>query len=426
MLPNRTPGDRMSVIFEREKNVTASAKILPVHFLRPQMWERHKQTLTPPQKKFAAQSQFDAKLGKLLRLPDEEGNIACILFGVGEENGIESGPILTGKLSRILESGFYKMGTLPDDWHGILAQIGWGLGAYKYDNYLQDNYEPPILVIEDDTRIGETRSLVDAIHFGRDLINMPAGDLGPVALHKAAEDLAKQYNAQCRATVGDELLHKNFPMIHAVGAHALALSKMIMANNLPVQLHCLISIAENAISAGSYRPGDVLSSRAGLTVEIDNTDAEGRLVMADALTRAAEEKPVLIMDFATLTGAARVALGPTLPPFFSNRQKPVEGVLHQTDRQNDPVWHMPLWQPYNKMLDSPIADMKNAGGSFAGSITAALFLERFTHDCPWMHFDVYGWNPTARPGHPKGGEMFAIRAIYHWLKSGGLNGDFSA
>ena len=208
-------------------------------------------------------------------------------------------------------------------------------------------------------------------------------------------------------------------------AHALALSSMIMATGLPVRLHCLIAVAENAISANAYRPGDILSSRAGLTVEIDNTDAEGRLVLGDALCRAAEDEPVLIIDFATLTGAARVALGPTLPPFFSNREAPVASVLEKSAHEHDPIWRMPLWQPYMSMLSSPIADMKNAGGSFAGSVTAALFLERFVKDRPWMHLDVYGWNPSSSAAHPAGGDMFALRGLYSWLKAGGLNGDFS-
>lgn len=208
-------------------------------------------------------------------------------------------------------------------------------------------------------------------------------------------------------------------------AHALALAHMIMGNDLPVHLVVYLAIAENAISSNAYRPGDILTSRAGLTVEIDNTDAEGRLVLGDALTRAAEEEPDLIIDFATLTGAARVALGPTLPPFFSNRNMPVEAIQQKADEQHDPLWHMPLWQPYISYLSSPIADMKNSGGSFAGSVTAALFLEKFVKGRPWMHLDVYGWNPSAAPGHPKGGEMFALRAIYHWLKSGGLQSDFT-
>ena len=204
-------------------------------------------------------------------------------------------------------------------------------------------------------------------------------------------------------------------------AHALALAEMVMAANLSVRLHVFLAVAENAISANSYRPGDIVPSRKGLTVEIDNTDAEGRLVLGDALTRASEDNPDLIIDFATLTGAARVALGPTLPPFFSNRKEPVEAVLKSGTDNLDPLWSMPLWAPYMSMLSSPIADMKNAGSSFAGCITAALFLEKFIgKDQPWMHFDVFGWNPTDNPARPKGGEIFAVRGLFHWLKNGGL------
>ena len=204
-------------------------------------------------------------------------------------------------------------------------------------------------------------------------------------------------------------------------AHALALSKLIMAMNLPIRLHCLLAIAENAVSANAYRPGDILNTRLGITVEIDNTDAEGRLVLGDALCKATESDPAFIIDFTTLTGAARVALGPHLPPMFCNRMAPVEGVSRQGQAQHDPVWHMPLWQAYNSMLSSPIATLKNAGGGFAGSVTAALFLERFVKKTPWMHFDTYGWNPNSRPGHPKGADMYGVRAVYHWLKAGGLN-----
>ena len=196
---------------------------------------------------------------------------------------------------------------------------------------------------------------------------------------------------------------------------------MIMAARLPIRLHCLLAIAENAVSANAYRPGDVLSSRAGLTVEIDNTDAEGRLVLGDALAKATESDPTLMIDFATLTGAARVALGPHLPPFFTNRPHLHDAVARHALAELDPVWPMPLWQPYNTMLRSPIADMKNAGGSFAGSVTAALFLERFVDKRPWMHFDVYGWNPNARPGHPAGADVYAVRGLFSWLASGGLN-----
>jgi len=367
------------------------------------------------------------------------------MFGVGDIEGDVLGPIRMGGLAGVLSGGPYKIRSLPKDWSKRQAAIGWGLGAYKFDRYLPDKHTPPVLVLETDQNSEEIMAIVEATALGRDLINTPAGDMGPEALHKAAQDLAAKYDANFRSTVGPELLVKKFPMIHAVGraaheaprlveiewgdpthprlaivgkgitfdtggvniksasgarimkkdmggaAHALALSSMIMATGLPVRLHCLVAIAENAISANAYRPGDILTSREGLTVEIDNTDAEGRLVLGDALCRAAEDEPVLIIDFATLTGAARVALGPTLPPFFSNRENPVASLLEKTVHEHDPVWRMPLWQPY-----------------------------------PWMHLDVYGWNPSSSPAHPAGGDMFALRGIYSWLKAGGLNGNFSA
>jgi len=469
----------MSAIFATKDDVTASAKVIDIHIVRPDGWDALKDSFSKVQQNFVDARQFTGEAGQKLRLPGPDGRIEYVLYGAGRLEKDELGAMRSGGLSGSLPAGFYRFAGLPEDWNPVLVNVGWGVGAYKFETYLPNETEFPTLIVDDDKRLNETRSLVAATHLCRDLINIPAGDMGPEALHIAATDLAAEYGAELTVTIGDDLLSENLPMIHAVGraaheaprlvefewgdpshprlaligkgitfdtgglniksasgarimkkdmggaAHALALSKMIMANKLPIRLHCLISIAENAISAGAYRPGDILKSRAGLTVEIDNTDAEGRLVLGDALTKAAEADPVLMMDFATLTGAARVALGPTLPPFFCNREAPVEGVLAQAKRQYDPVWHMPLWQSYNKMLSSPIADMKNAGGGFAGSVTAALFLERFVKGRPWMHFDVYGWCPTAYPGHPKGGDMFALRGLYHWLKAGGLNGDFS-
>lgn len=470
----------MSAIFVTKNDVTASAAIIDVHIVRPDGWEAVKATLSKAQQNFVDARQFAGQAGQKIRVPGDDGATQYVLYGAGRIKKDELGAMRAGGLSSSLPAGFYRYAGLPQDWNPVLAGVGWGVGAYKFETYLPNETEFPTLVVEDEARLNETRSLVDATHLCRDLINTPAGDMGPTALHKAAEDLANEYGADVTVTIGDDLLTENLPMIHAVGraahepprlvefewgdsahprlaiigkgitfdtgglniksaagarimkkdmggaAHALALAKMIMANNLPIRLHCLVSIAENAISAGAYRPGDILTSRAGLTVEIDNTDAEGRLVLGDALTKAAESDPVLMMDFATLTGAARVALGPILPPFFCNREAPVSDVLAQSKRQHDPIWHMPLWQSYNKMLSSPIADMKNSGGGFAGSVTAALFLERFVKDRPWMHFDVYGWCPAPYPGHPKGGDMFALRGLYHWLKAGGLNGDFSA
>ena len=470
----------MSAIFTTQDQVTASETVVPIYILRPADWTELKGTFENFEQAYAQANKFKASAGQLLRLPNINGDISAILLGTGEAEKDAEGPIRAGSLSAKLNAGFYKFEHLPEDWTETLAAIGWGLGAYKFDHYLKADTVFPTLIMGNGDKLTEVRAMTDASRLCRDLINIPASDMGPAELHQAATDLAQVYGASLTSFIGDDLLSENFPMIHAVGraahepprlvefawgdpdhprlaligkgitfdtgglniksatgarimkkdmggaAHALALSKMIMANKLPIRLHCLIAIAENAISAGAYRPGDILQSRQGLTVEIDNTDAEGRLVLGDALTKASESDPVLMINFATLTGAARVALGPTLPPFFSNRKNPVDGVMAQAERQYDPVWPMPLWQPYNKMLNSPIADMKNAGGGFAGSVTAALFLERFVNDRPWMHFDVYGWTPTARPAHPKGGDMFALRALYHWLKAGGLNGDFSA
>lgn len=458
-----------------------SQDALPIDICRPDGWEKVSKSLVESQRRFAHERGFKGAAGQRIRIPDASGAIARILFGVGEVEGDVLGPIRTGQLSSFLAGGgVFEVTSMPNDWSPAQMAVGWGMGAYKFDRYLPEPYSPAVLVLDAEHRPEETQNLVNAIHLGRDLVNTPAGDMGPEALHQVATDMAERHGAEISAVVGEDLLAENYPMIHAVGraahqaprlvelhwgnpdhpklavigkgitfdtgglnikgasgarimkkdmggaAHALALAEMIMAGGLQLRLHLLLAIAENAISANAYRPGDILSSREGLTVEIDNTDAEGRLVLGDALCKAAENEPVLMIDFATLTGAARVALGPTLPPFYSNREGPVGAILQTADRHHDPIWRMPLWQPYNAMLSSPIADMKNSGGSFAGSVTAALFLERFVKSRPWMHLDVYAWNPGTSPGHPAGGDMFALRALYHWLRAGGLNGDFSA
>ena len=453
---------------------------LPIHVCRPEGWAALKERLSPAQSAFADARGFRGDTGQRMRLPDNNGQFSMAVFGAGAKEGDVLGPIRLGQLASFLSGGgAYTLETIPKDWTPSQAAVGWGLGAYKFDRYLPDKYVPGILVLDDEHRPDESMTLVSAIHFGRDLVNTPASDMGPNALHEAAQNLANVHGAEISAIIGDDLLSENYPMIHAVGraahepprlvelhwgdashpklaiigkgitfdtgglnikgasgarimkkdmggaAHALAFADMIMGSGLPVRLHVLVAIAENAISANAYRPGDILTSREGLTVEIDNTDAEGRLVLGDALCKAAEGEPDLMIDFATLTGAARVALGPTLPPFFSNREAPVAAILEKSAAQHDPIWRMPLWQPYLSLLSSPIADMKNAGGSFAGSVTAALFLERFVKRRPWMHLDVYAWNPSSQPAHPAGGDMFALRALYHWLRAGGLNGDFS-
>ena len=437
-------------------------------------WSQYAETLTEAQRVFAGERRFSAEGGQRLRLPEADGHVKRVILGVGEAS--DAAEMRLGTLAGALPSGYYRLGLLPKNMDARLAAIGWGMGAYRFDRYLSEKNDPAVLVLDDtDAASVEILATVEATALCRDLINTPAGDMGPVALEQAGVDLAAKFDATVTSVVGEDLLDQNYPMIHAVGraaheaprlveiewgdpshprlaiigkgitfdtggvnmksatgarlmkkdmggaAHALALSHLIMATNLPVRLHCLLAIAENAVSANAYRPGDILQSRLGLTVEIDNTDAEGRLVLGDALTKAAESNPVFMIDFATLTGAARVALGPHLPPMFCNRTAPIEGVARHGTSQLDPVWNMPLWQPYNAMLSSPIASLKNAGGGFAGSITAALFLERFVKNTPWMHFDTYGWNPTPRPGHPKGGDMYGVRAVHAWLKAGGLN-----
>ena len=465
--------------FILHKDLPSEVVPVKIEVLRPDNWEAYKATLTEAQARFADERKFQADAGQRLSLPESDGRIKRVLFGCGPETDDDIGEMRLGALSNFLSEGYYSLGNVPSDMTKNLAAIGWGLGAYRFDRYLSDPKNPPLLVLADDAEHQEIRASVASTALCRDLINTPAGDMGPEALEQAARDLAKAYDADVSSIIGEDLLTENYPMIHAVGraahqaprlveiewgdpthprlavvgkgitfdtggvnmksasgarlmkkdmggaAHALALSKMIMAMNLPIRLHCLLAIAENAVSANAYRPGDILQTRLGITVEIDNTDAEGRLVLGDALCKATESDPKFIIDFATLTGAARVALGPHLPPMFCNRTAPIEPVGRQGQAQHDPVWHMPLWQPYNSMLSSPIATLKNAGGGFAGSVTAALFLERFVKNTPWMHFDTYGWNPTSRPGHPKGGDMYGVRAVYHWLKAGGLNARLS-
>ncbi|MEP3654125.1 MAG: leucyl aminopeptidase family protein [Litorimonas sp.] len=466
-----------SLPFIRHQDLPSEVVPVIVDVLTAVSWERFAGSLTEAQRVFAAERSFKAEGGQRLRLPEADGRVKRILLGLGEDETI--GEMRLGTLSANLKGGYYKLGHLPKELDARLASIGWGMGAYRFDRYLSEKSDPPLLVLDDDATETEIMSSVAATTLCRDLINTPASDMGPVALEQAARDLAKQFDADVSSVVGEDLLDQNYPMIHAVGraaheaprlveiewgdpshprlaiigkgitfdtggvnmksasgarimkkdmggaAHALALSHLIMANKLPVRLHCLLAIAENAVSSNAYRPGDILQSRIGLTVEIDNTDAEGRLVLGDALTKATESDPVFMIDFATLTGAARVALGPHLPPMFCNRPAPIEAVSRHGMAQLDPVWNLPLWQPYNSMLSSPIASLKNSGGGFAGSVTAGLFLERFVKNTPWMHFDTYGWNPAARPAHPKGGDMYGVRAVYAWLKSGGLNARLS-
>lgn len=360
------------------------------------------------------------------------------------------------------------------------AALGWMLAQHRFDRYRKpEGAGARVLLTADLAGIEETIRIAAATAWVRDLVDTPAADCGPADLESEAEALARRHGAHVTVRRGDELA-QGYPMIHAVGraatrdraprlielawgdpqhprvalvgkgvcfdtggldikpsagmrlmkkdmggaAHALALAELVMAAKLPIRLHLLIPAVENAVSADSFRPGDILRTRAGLTVENTNTDAEGRLILGDALTRAGEEKPELILDFATLTGAARVALGPDLPPLFTDDDALAADFLAAAAAEHDPVWRMPLWDGYDEMLKSDVADLVNAPeGAFAGAITAALFLRRFApKDAAWAHLDVFAWRPTAKPGRPKGGDAFALRTAYAMLKGRYSNG----
>ena len=379
-------------------------------------------------------------------------------------------PWCLARLGEALPEGSYRLAAGDPD----IAAFGWLVGQHRFVRYKKskDDRGPRVLLTKDAAAIEDTVRLAEATALVRDLVDTPPADMGPAELERTARDLAKEHGANFDVTAGEELA-KGYPMIAAVGAaataeraprlielhwgnpghprlavigkgvcfdsggldlkpaagmrqmkkdmggaaHAFALASLVMAAKLPVRLHILVPAVENAVSGSAYRPGDILTSRKGLTVEIDNTDAEGRLVLADAFTKAAEEKPVLLLDFATLTGAARVALGPDLPAMFSNDEALADDFLDAAKVVTDPVWRMPLWDGYDEMLKSEIADLSNAADSpLAGAVTAALFLRRFVpDDTPWAHLDTFAWQPSAKPGRPKGGEAMGLRAAFALL-----------
>jgi len=426
-------------------------------------WLAHQPART---RALAAMHRFEGKPGTHLLIPDEgeHWHVAYAPDGTG--------PWSLAKLAAALPPGTYR---LFDDGRPVApAALGWLLAQHRFTRYRKaEDGEPRILLTPDPARIAETLALAQATATVRDLVDTPASDMGPAHLETAAEGLARRHDATLTVTRGDALA-QGYPMIHAVGAaatreraprlielawgdaahprvaiigkgvcfdtggldlkpsagmrlmkkdmggaaHALALAGLIMDGGLPVRLHLLIPAVENAIGPAAFRPGDVLRTRAGLTVENTNTDAEGRLVLGDALTRAGEERPELVLDFATLTGAARVALGPDLPPLFTDDEALAADLLAAGVAQDDPVWRLPLWDGYDDMLKSDVADLVNApDGGFAGAITAALFLRRFApKDAAWAHLDVFAWRPSAKPGRPKGGEAYALRAAWAVLK----------
>ncbi|HZP67733.1 MAG TPA: leucyl aminopeptidase family protein [Rudaea sp.] len=417
--------------------------------------------------RWAETNGFRAEAGQVCLVPDAQGQARCVLVGISRADDIYALAALPQKLP----PGKYRLDSAGVALDAERAALGWGLGAYRYARYRKRRELAELAVDKTTERAVAPR--LEAAYRVRDLVNTPTEDMGPAHLADEIRALARDHGAKCRDIVGDALLKANFPTIHAVGrashrpprlveltwgkpggkhlvlvgkgvcfdtggldlktadgmrwmkkdmggaAHAIALAGLVMQAKLPVRLTLLVPAVENAVAANAYRPGEVIRTRAGITVEIDNTDAEGRLVLCDALAYAAEQKPDLILDFATLTGAARVALGPELPALFANRDDLAADLLKSAAAEQDPLWRMPLWKPYLGMLDSRIADIGNAGSSrLAGAITAALFLERFVPEAlPWMHVDVYAWNDSDRPGRPAGGEAQGLRAFFAWLSA---------
>jgi leucyl aminopeptidase len=445
-----------------------------VHGVTPHTLSTVLAGLSPAGAAYVKACDFTAEAGRCLLVPRDDGAVACVLFGVEPADTRHRDPFLAGKLQGLLPRGQYRLVSGFDQ--PFLAALGFELAAYSFTRFRKPRAETatdsrPILEVPDGVDGARVALIAEAICLGRELINRPANDLGPEALEAAIRDMADRHGAQVASIRGDALLAANFPMVHAVGraaaepprlvefvwgrpedpkvtlvgkgvcfdtggldikpsasmllmkkdmggaAVALALAAMIMGAGLPVRLRVIVPVVENAIAGDACRPGDVLASRKGLTVEIGNTDAEGRLILADALALADEEAPDLLFDFATLTGAARVALGPDLPPFYTMADDLAETIARHGTAANDPGWRMPLWDPYDATLKSKVADINNiSGGSFAGSITAALFLRRFVERTQnWAHFDVYGWTPAAKPGRPEGGEVQMAHCLFNLI-----------
>ena len=424
-------------------------------------------SLSRLQRQWAEANGFAGQRGRLLALPGPGGALAGHLFGTGPAEGRPR--LVIGLAAAALEPGRYALA--GDYGDPTLAALGFQLGAYRFDRYRKGK-SPPTLALPAGADGAEVARLADAAFLARDLVNTPANDLGPEAFEREVRAFASKRKMTVRAIVGDDLLAHNFPMIHAVGragpaaprlldlawgrkgdpkitlvgkgvtfdtggldikpaasmllmkkdmggaANILGLAHAIVDARLRVRLRVLVPIVENSISATSFRPGDVLPSRSGQTVEIGNTDAEGRLILADALTLADEESPELIVDMATLTGAARTALGPDLPPLYATDDALAADLMAAGLESDDPLWRLPLWAPYASMLNSKIADVNHtSSGAFAGSITAALFLKRFVRQAKaWAHLDIFAWAPEPRPGRPFGGTDQGIRAVYGVLK----------
>ena len=442
---------------------------VPILFVTAANFDKATEIIDDRERTFLRASGYEPKPGRYLVMPAADGKLAGVLFGL--ENADESVKDLfrPGALATLLPPGTYRFANAPHD--ARLAALAVALGAYQFTRYRKAEARQVRLVVPDGVDGDDLTRIVEGAALARDLINTPSNDMGPAELEDAARALAKQHGASISITGGDAL-EKNFPLVTAVGAGstraprliditwgsvtdpkitlvgkgvcfdtggldikndtgmlnmkkdmaggatALGLAHMIMARKLRVRLRVIIPAVENSISGTSFRPRDIYKSRIGISVEIGNTDAEGRLILADALALADEDMPALIADFATLTGAARVALGPELPPFFTDDDALADELAGHATAENAPLWRMPLWRPYEAMLDSKVADTNNVStGGHGGAITAALFLRKFVAAKSWLHFDIFAWTPAARPGRPEGAELQSARALYALLCS---------
>ncbi|MGV8928716.1 MAG: leucyl aminopeptidase family protein [Brevundimonas sp.] len=438
---------------------------VPVHFIAPDG------QIDAAFRGWADANSFKGKAGQILVAPDAQGGVAAVLVGTGETFD----PMSARALSAKLPPGLYRLEAGPKD--ARPAALAFLLGAYVFDRYkAKPDRDRVRLVAPEGMDIESAGRIASACALAREMVDTPAADMGPLQIETIAREIAAASGAKVTVVTGDALLEENYPAVHAVGraaaahraprvieigwnldradlplvalvgkgvvfdsggldikpaagmrnmkkdmggsAHVLALGRLVMQSNLAVRLVVLVAAVENAISADAFRPGDVLNSRKGLTIEIGNTDAEGRLILADILTRAGEHSPDLTLDFATLTGAARVALGPELPPLYTDDETLAADILEAGRTVGDPLWRMPLWPGYRAALDTEMADLRNDSAAWAqaGSITAALFLQKFAPTTgAWAHMDIFAWNPRARPGWPEGGEAQALRAVYAML-----------
>lgn len=447
----------------------ADSKTIPITPVETAVYEAWLKKESAASRAWVRSSGFQATPGQISLVAGEDGALSRVLLGVEEHDGMWD----YAGLPTALPKGSYRIDARFGAAGATAAATGWALGCYRFDRYKSAKAaELPTLVLPARADKARVAAMENAIALVRDLINTPAEDMGPSQLAAAARDLGRRFKATVKVIVGEALLKQNYPAIHAVGrasddpprlidmrwgkpahpkvtlvgkgvcfdtggldlkpaagmlrmkkdmgggAHALGLASLIMALKLPVRLRVLVPAVENNVSGNAFRPLDVLDTRKGITVEIGNTDAEGRLVLCDALAEADSEKPAMIVDFATLTGAARVALGTDLPALFCNNDALAGDLDKAGTAVGDPMWRLPLWRPYRRMLDSKVADINNVSeGGFGGAITAALYLQEFVSDTtPWAHFDLMAWNQVGRPGRPVGGEAQSLRAVYAMLE----------